>query len=80
MHIVLFDSEVEIELQEENEGFSSISHISFDSHIFSSLLYMHLMSFGLEVIAELHSVSERIKLHFFLISGSYTEILIVIFE
>ena len=65
MHIVLFDSEVEIELQEENEGFSSISHISFDSHIFSFLLYMHLIAFGLEVIAELHSVSERIKLHFF---------------
>ena len=65
MHIVLFDSEVEIELHEENEGFSSISHISFDSHIFFSLLYMHLIAFGLEVIAELHSASERIKLQFF---------------
>ena len=76
MHLLVIESnvqiifkgfEVKISSHLVNDGFSSSSHISFISHLFSSILNIHFDVSGFIVTAELHSSSVKELTHNFLI-------------
>ena len=68
MHFLFVESETGISLHLASEGSVSISHNSFSSHLLgdNSELNRHFVVWGVKVIAELQSPSDKLFLQTFL--------------